>query len=222
MGRPPGRSKTMCFSSRRLCGSSLCGRLLPRDASAQGGGRPADRGMPSFGCVGNARGGGNLPLPPVAGTTRYGRGGPFPRPNFSRAGDGPRGDLSAAFAAGGGQGRRNTGSRRGDCRGGRTADTSRRPGKGEREGYFRASVGYRSGHSRAAPGGGSGKDRRRDALGGEGVSAGRAVLDEREGRTRLQGGISGDQGGVRKVFLSGEGAFGREGGVPPPGSRMDL
>src|SRR4030065_399027 len=104
MGRPPGRSKTMCFSSRRLCGSSLCGRLLPRDSSA----------------------------------------------------------------AGGGQGRRTPGGRGGDCRGGRTADTSRRPGKGEREGYFRASVGYRSGHSRAAPGGGAGEERRVGALGGEG------------------------------------------------------
>src|SRR3972149_5723318 len=176
MGRPAGRSKTMRFSSRRLCGSGLCGRLLPRDASAKRGGCPADRGMPSFGCVGNARGGGTRPLPPAAGTTGYGRGGPFPRPAFSRAGDGSRGDLSAAFAAGGEQGRRSTGSRRADYRGGRTADAPRRPGKGEREGDFRESVGYRSGHSRAAPGGGSGKDRRRDALGGEGGSAGRAVL----------------------------------------------
>src|SRR3990170_1739483 len=222
MGRPAGRSKTIRFSFRRLCGSYLGGRLFPRGASAQGAGRPADRGMRSFGCVGTARGGGTRPLPPAAGTAPYGRGSPSPRPAFSRAGDGSRGDLSAVFAAGGGQGRRSTGSRRAAYRGGRTADASRRPGKGEREGDFRESVGYRSGRCRAAPGGGSGKDRRRDALGGEGVSAGRSVLDEREGRTRLQGGISGDQDGVRKVFLSGEGAFGREGGVPPPGSRMDL
>src|SRR3989304_4509444 len=101
----------------------------------------------------------------------------------------------------------------GGARGARPAAPPRRRGEGEREGYCRESVGSRSGHCRAALGGGSGKDRRCHALGGEGVSAGRAVLDEREGRTRLQGGISGDQDGGRKVFLSGGGAFGREGGV---------
>src|SRR3970040_3135308 len=101
--------------------------------------------MRSFGWAANARRGGNRPPPPAAGTTGYGRGGPFPRPVFSRAGDGSRGDLSAAFAAGGEQGRRSTGSRRGDYRGGHTADASRRPGKGEGEGKFRDGGGHRSG-----------------------------------------------------------------------------
>src|SRR4030066_94051 len=74
MGRPAGRSKTIRFSFRRLCGSYLCGRLLPRDASAQGAGRPADRGMRSFGCVGNARGGGDRPPPPAVQGKANGKG----------------------------------------------------------------------------------------------------------------------------------------------------